>query len=49
MFEKVRRLHELIQAKHAEIFELQELGYVETGTKKFAHLPFTVCFMKLEV
>ena len=27
----------------------RELGFVETGTKKFAHLPFTVCFMRLDV
>ncbi len=27
----------------------KELGYVETGTKKFDHLPFAVCFMKLEI
>lgn len=27
----------------------QGYGFVETGTKTFAHLPFTVCFMKKDV
>jgi diamine N-acetyltransferase len=26
-----------------------ELGFKETGAKKFAHLPFTVCFMEMEI
>jgi hypothetical protein len=25
------------------------LGFVETGTKNFEHLPFTVCFMDLNL
>ena len=25
------------------------LGFTETGTKKFAHLPFTVCFMEYDL
>ncbi len=27
----------------------KELGFLETGTKTYAHLPFTVCFMRLDV
>jgi ribosomal protein S18 acetylase RimI-like enzyme len=27
----------------------KSLGFVETGTKKFDHLPFTVCFMEKEI
>ena len=27
----------------------KDLGFVETGTKKFDHLPFTVCFMEKEI
>ncbi len=25
-----------------------KLGFIETGTKSFAHLPFSVCFMRLD-
>lgn len=25
------------------------LGFIETGTKRFPHLPFQVCFMEIEV
>jgi len=27
----------------------QKLGFVETGTKSFAHLPFAVCFMEISL
>ena len=27
----------------------KNLGFVEKGTKSFPHLPFTVCFMELEI
>ncbi len=27
----------------------RNLGFVETGTKSFPHLPFTVCFMELKL
>lgn len=27
----------------------KKLGFIETGTKIFPHLPFTVCFMKLDL
>jgi len=27
----------------------KNLGFVETGTKKFDHLPFTVCFMEKKI
>lgn len=27
----------------------KKFGFVETGTKLFPHLPFTVCFMRLDV
>ncbi len=27
----------------------QEYGFVETGIKKYEHLPFTVCFMEKEI
>lgn len=27
----------------------KSLGFAETGTQKFSHLPFTVCFMKADI
>jgi ribosomal protein S18 acetylase RimI-like enzyme len=27
----------------------RSLGFIETGTKHFDHLPFTVCFMRLDI
>lgn len=35
--------HEVLKAWY------KRLGFYETGIKKFAHLPFTVCFMEKEL
>jgi N-acetylglutamate synthase-like GNAT family acetyltransferase len=36
--------------RHTELKEwYKNLGFVETGTRSFPHLPFTVCFMELEL
>ncbi len=35
--------------KHTELKKwYKNLGFIETGTRSFPHLPFTVCFMELE-
>ena len=36
--------------RHVELKEwYNNLGFIETGTKSFSHLPFTVCIMELEI
>lgn len=39
-----------IISEHTELKEwYRTLGFTETGTKRFAHLPFQVCFMELNL
>ena len=39
-----------IVADHAELREwYKTFGFAEVGTKRFAHLPFRVCFMELNL
>jgi len=39
-----------IIAEHAELKEwYKSLGFIEVGTKHFAHLPFEVCFMEFNL